>query len=75
MFKVVEFNDSGDGGGLSVIIREEWITPRKKECLWPPYKFVGKFNKCPTTKILPDENWHVYPIKRILYETGELILV
>lgn len=70
MFKVVEFEDSGDGGGLSVI-REEWLTPRKKECLWPPFKVASKYNKCLATNTVPSDDWTIYPIKRILYETSK----
>lgn len=36
MFLIVELNKSS-GGGLG-IVREEWLTPRKKECFWPLFK-------------------------------------
>lgn len=54
-------------------MRDEWLTPRKKECLWPPFKLMSKCNKCLTAGTLPDENWKVYAIKRIFYETDDLI--
>ncbi|KAF5301969.1 hypothetical protein FQA39_LY10539 [Lamprigera yunnana] len=41
MYKVVCFKD------LSVaIIREEWLTPRKTETFWPPYKHSVDYQRC-----------------------------
>lgn len=57
------------------MVRTEWLTPLKKECLWPPYKIMAKFNKCLLNKIVPDENWLVYRIKRVFYETDDLMKV
>lgn len=66
MYKVVQFEDESLG-----IIREEWLTPRKRQCLWPPHKIISKFNKCLISQAVPDENWPVYSIQRTFYETGE----
>lgn len=70
MYYVIEFEDNALG-----IVRDSWMTPRKKECLWPPYKIASKFNKCLLSQDPPDENWPLYGIKRIMYETGELTLI
>lgn len=70
MYKVVEFEDNAVG-----IVKESWLTPRKKECLWPPHKISSKFNKCLVSQDLPDENWPIYAVKRIMYETGKLALI
>lgn len=66
MYNVVEFQDNGLG-----IVRQEWMTPRKKECFWPPYKVASQFNKCLMTQLIADETWPVYAIKRVMFETGE----
>lgn len=68
MFHVIEFFED-EGGGISVI-REEWLTPRKKHCMWPPHKLPNKFNKCLDGSIEVDESWRIFKVKRIFYKTG-----
>ncbi|GBL68463.1 hypothetical protein AVEN_163343-1, partial [Araneus ventricosus] len=71
MFHVVEFTKSS-GGGLG-IVREEWLTPRKKECFWPPFKHADKFNKCLTSGQDITDDWTLFPIDRIFYSTGDVL--
>lgn len=68
MYKVVEFTDDA-GGGVSVV-KEEWLTPQKHRCLWPPQHLIKKFNKCIDGSISPDKTWDIFNIKRVFYETG-----
>lgn len=69
MFVVVEFDDS-EGGGVA-IVRKSWITPRKKEVFWPPYKQSQQHNKALKQNEPVDVDiWSVYKIKRCLFETG-----
>lgn len=69
MFSIVEFDES-EGGGLA-IVRQSWITPRKKEVFWPPYKQTQLY-----TKVLKQDEpvnydtWKCCKIKRFFYETG-----
>lgn len=67
-YKVVEFDPDG-GGGIG-IVRDTWLTPRKKESFWPPYKMYSKYNRCLTDNIQPGEDWMVYKLKRIFTSTG-----
>ncbi|KAL4716910.1 hypothetical protein ACJJTC_012721 [Scirpophaga incertulas] len=68
-FCVIEF---GDGGGGVSVIRQEWLTTRKKHSVWPPVKVQNKFNKCLEGSILPDDTWSSFTIKRVFYETDDL---
>lgn len=69
MFHVVEFTNAS-GGGIG-LIREDWLTPRKKECYWPPYKQSSKFNKCLQNGEIPSDDWNLFGIERIFYSTGQ----
>lgn len=68
MYYVVEFDDE-TGGGIG-LIREEWLTPRKKETFWPPSKLSTQYNKSLIDGHVPDEKWKLCPIRRIFYSTG-----
>lgn len=43
MFTLIQFDDN-DGANLAVV-STNWLTPRKKEVFWPPYKNNTSFNK------------------------------
>lgn len=70
---VVEFDDDDDGngcnGGLG-LVRDEWITPRKKESFWPPYKLSSQYNRSLAEGHQPDEKWKLFPIRKIFYSSG-----
>lgn len=68
MYHVVEFG-SKSGGGLG-LVRDEWLTPRKKECFWPPFKLSHQFNKALSEGHAPEDNWTLYEIEREFYKTG-----
>ncbi|XP_076286657.1 uncharacterized protein LOC143212129 [Lasioglossum baleicum] len=48
------------------------VNTAKKECLWPPFKLMAKFNRALQGGILPDDNWTLYDIRRVFYETDDL---
>lgn len=68
MYHVVEFS-SKSGGGLG-LVREEWLTPRKKECFWPPHKLSFQFNKALCEGQAPEANWPMCESEREFYCTG-----
>ncbi|KAK4887247.1 hypothetical protein RN001_003518 [Aquatica leii] len=69
MFQVVEFEDSS-----IAIIRTDWLTPRKKQTFWPPYKKTADYEKCLTTKeSCVIASWDTYVIKKKYYMTDNLI--
>ncbi|XP_039290474.1 uncharacterized protein LOC120352701 [Nilaparvata lugens] len=71
LFAVIEF-EKNSGEGLA-IIREEWMTLRKKECFWPPYKNSIAFNKCLlNSKDTHEETWPLYEMKRVFYRTDDI---
>ncbi|KAK5639478.1 hypothetical protein RI129_011970 [Pyrocoelia pectoralis] len=63
----IEFDDA-DGGGIAVI-SEKWITPKKKEVFWPPYKTQKAFNTALEKRDSPESNWSIYSIKRRFFES------
>lgn len=69
MFNVVEF-DENDGGGVAVI-RDEWLTPRKIHCMWPPK--ATNYNRCINGSIVPDDAWTLFRIRRVFYTTGKIL--
>lgn len=71
MFAVIEFSPE-QGGGLS-LVNKNWLTPRKKEVFWPPYKEQAQFNKSlKKSEEINTETGRLYNVKRIFYETGKL---
>lgn len=64
----IEFlNSSGDYDEIA-IIHKKWLTPRKKEVLWPPYKITSRFNKALSLGEEPNkDSWQVYDVKRIFF--------
>lgn len=61
MYSVVEF-DQGAGGGLA-IVHANWLTPRKKEVFWPPYKEHGRFNRAlKKGEEINTNTWDIYGI-------------
>lgn len=65
-FVIVEWQDEG---GIS-LINEKWLTPKKKEVLWPPHKKSSTFNKALKEHESPDETWEIHAIKRCMYQSG-----
>lgn len=69
-FAVVQFDDEG-GNGLAVV-HTRWLTPRKTEVFWPPFKDSSSFNKALKQGQEVDEaKWKIYAIKRKFFETGK----
>ncbi|XP_054723471.1 uncharacterized protein LOC129233476 [Uloborus diversus] len=68
MYHVVEFD--GDGG--VGIVREEWLTPRKKETFWPPFKISSQYNKCLVDGTKPENTWVLCKITRKFYVTDDI---
>nr|CAI5832349.1 unnamed protein product [Callosobruchus analis] len=67
MFVIVEFAN-GDGLG---IVRESWITPRKKEVFWPPCKEPSKFKRLLLSSPESTDDWQLYQINRFFYKTDD----
>lgn len=69
-YVLVEF-DENDGGGVA-ILHDSWLTPRKKEAFWPPFKEQYQFDKALKNGASVDtETWKLYKINRIFYACGE----
>ncbi|KAF2892269.1 hypothetical protein ILUMI_13910 [Ignelater luminosus] len=69
MFAVIEFDESC-GAGVAVV-RNEWLTPRKRECFWPPHKDSSKFQKIIKQGSDITETWQLYSVSRVFYETAD----
>lgn len=70
MFKIIEFNKE-EGGGLA-IVHAKWITPRKKEVFWPPYKDNTTYMRAlKKGEEINEETWQIYRIARNFYESGK----
>lgn len=52
------------------VIRSEWLTPRKKEVLWPPFKTQDLYNKALLKGENPENDWIPYAITRTIFECG-----
>jgi len=72
MYNIIEF-DQAAGGGLA-IVHAKWLTPRKKEVFWPPYKDSGIFKRAlKKGEEVNEKTWHIYGIDRSFYETGKYL--
>lgn len=73
-FCTEEVNDSGS----LAIVHSQWLTPRKREVLWPPVKTQGNFDKLHYHNYfdmkkgeIPTEKWQIYKIKKVVFTTGK----
>lgn len=72
MFSVLVFKKDNSLG----IVREEWLTPKKKETFWPPYKNSDDYKKCLHGKIKLDEKkWPLHAIKKIYCTTSFVLFI
>jgi len=68
-YSVIEFK-----GSLEVaVVCAKWLTPRKKEVFWPPYKENGIFMRAlKKEEELDPKTWELHVVERIFCETGKL---
>ncbi|KAB0794081.1 hypothetical protein PPYR_13701 [Photinus pyralis] len=71
-FVGVEF-DARSGGGVAIINRN-WLTPRKQEVFWPPYKYQSDFDMAVKKAEQPSDRWRIFKLKRKLFESNEFSL-
>lgn len=70
MYNIIEFDELA-GGGLA-IVHCNWLTPRKKEVFWPPYKDHGSFKRALRRgEQINEKTWSIYGIAHNFYETGK----
>ncbi|KAJ8957035.1 hypothetical protein NQ317_004832 [Molorchus minor] len=62
----VEF-DERDGGGVG-LVHYTWLTPRKREVWWPPYKQQTAFEKALKKGEVPNETWTLCKVARSFFE-------
>ncbi|XP_011859563.1 PREDICTED: uncharacterized protein LOC105557039, partial [Vollenhovia emeryi] len=67
----IEFTD--DSGGGIALVSKQWLTPRKQEVFWPPYKFQSQYDKAIKKGVVPEEDgsWKIFKIKRCFFETDD----
>lgn len=67
-FVGIEF--ASDCGGGVALVHSTWLTPRKKQAYWPPYKKQNLFDKALKTGEAPEDSWQLYSVKRSFFEIG-----
>ncbi|KYM95682.1 hypothetical protein ALC62_13670 [Cyphomyrmex costatus] len=68
-YAVIEFKGSLE----VVVVCAKWLTPRKKEVFWPPYKENGIFMRAlKKQEMLDPKIWKLHEVERIFYETDDL---
>jgi len=76
-FLGIEFatDDSAEQvSGEIALIHCTWLTPRKKEVWWPPYKTSVRFKKALLVGEEPKENtWTLCQVERIFFSYGRSI--
>lgn len=54
------------------LVHKNWLTPKKGEVFWPPFKQRVKFDHSLKQGDDPNEtSWMLYGIKRRFFETGK----
>ncbi|XP_072395179.1 uncharacterized protein [Diabrotica undecimpunctata] len=56
--------DEKEGGSVAVV-HQNWLTPRKKEVYWPPYKTQALYDKAVKKGDSCTEDWQLFTVKRI----------
>lgn len=71
IFVGVEFV-ANDGGGVG-LVHHTWLTPRKKEVWWPPYKQQASFQKALKKGEVPTETtWNLCGVARSFFDISKL---
>ncbi|KAK4885230.1 hypothetical protein RN001_001501 [Aquatica leii] len=61
-----------NGESRLAIVNNKWLTPKKSEVFWPPYKTQERYNKSLKKSETPDEEkWTLYSIRRTFFESDE----
>ncbi|KAK4876217.1 hypothetical protein RN001_012639 [Aquatica leii] len=70
-FVGIEFLEK-NGESRLAIVNNKWLTPKKSEVFWPPYKNQERYNKSLKKSETPDEEkWTLYSISRTFFESDE----
>lgn len=67
-YVVVQINET-DGGSVA-IVHNTWLTPRKTEVYWPPYKSQNSFDKALLKGETVNPQWPLFKLKRIFRTFG-----
>lgn len=71
-FIIVQFTEA-EGGGISVI-HKNWLTPRKSEVFWPPFKDQSQYNKAlKKGEPVNTETWKIFKVVKCFYSTGKFV--
>lgn len=63
-YVVAEFEEE-QGGGVAAV-HSSWLTPRKEEVFWPPYKEQIRFDKAlKYGEAVDTETWELFKVSRI----------
>jgi len=77
-FVGIEFatDDSAEQvSGAIALIHYTWLTPKKKEVWWPPYKTSVRFKKALLIGEEPKEDtWTLCQVERIFFSYGKLYI-
>lgn len=68
MFVGIQFQ-ANEGSQLA-LVHTKWLTPRKKEVWWPPYKLQEQYNRALRKGDSPTENWRIFDVARSLFLEG-----
>lgn len=73
VFVVVEFdNNSTNDKNEIEIVSSKWFTDHiRKEVYWPPVKTQEKYEKVLKRMEMPTNEWMLYSVKKIFFETGK----
>ncbi|CAH0546897.1 unnamed protein product [Brassicogethes aeneus] len=60
----VQFEEEGN----IALISSNWLTPRKTETFWPPYKGRDRYTKALLKHCAPEPDWPFYKVKRVFFK-------
>jgi hypothetical protein len=64
----IEFGNIDEQSGGIGLVHSTWLTPRKKEVWWPPYKTSARFKKALSFgEESNEESWKLCDVERIFF--------
>lgn len=63
-YTLIEFDDG------VILAAEKWLTLKKTQCYWPPYKSKSQTLKAIENQEDVAENWSLYKIKKVFASTS-----
>jgi len=58
---------NGSNNNIIGIISSNWLTPKKQQTFWPPYKKQHQYEQSLKKAETPNNKWTLYNVQKVLF--------